>query len=263
MFPQFVDDRCLSGRDVAHRVCCKNTGFLGEISLINRSNAPGLATSDKCARRIQRCAEPVSLQRGFSLLELLIVVAIIMVVGAITFETMVRAVQTMRLRESAINYSNLLQQARIRAVRDDKYYTVLTATGTGGPFAFVDIAGTGVYAPGDPMMLYASGVTPMAFGSAPALANLEAQFLPPDPSSVLTVNTTAPGPSFGPRGLPCTPTSAGPTATCPYLTLAGVPTSYISFMQNQQNQKWEAVTVTPAGRIRQYQFENGSWSSLN
>jgi type II secretory pathway pseudopilin PulG len=201
---------------------------------------------------------------GFSMLELIIVIAIIMIVAGITVEVVQKAAQSMRLQESAITYSGLLQQARIRAIQNDKYYTVLTSTGgTTAPTAFIDLAGTGVYAPGDPMMVFPSGVSPMAFSSGPSLANLEAQFLPPDPASLLTLNTTALGPSFGPRGLPCTPSSAGPTGTCPYLTPAGIPTSYLTFLENGESGKWEAVTITPAGRIRQWAYDSGTWSSLN
>lgn len=206
----------------------------------------------------------VSHARGFSLLELIIGISILMIVAAIAAEFVQKAAQTMRLQESAINYSNLLQQARLRAVHDDKYYTVLTATGgPEGDMAFVDIAGSGTYVLGEPMMVFSAGVRPMTFGSGPALADLESRFLPNDPGSVMTVNTTALGPSFGPRGLPCTPTAGGPAGTCPYLTAAGVPTSYITFLQNAQDQNWEAVTVTPAGRIRQWRYDGNTWSSLN
>lgn len=200
--------------------------------------------------------------RGFSLFEMVIAVAILMIVGAITAEFVQRAAETMRLQETAINYSNLLQQARLRAVRDDKFYTVLTAATATGNIAFIDIAGTGNYVLGDPMMPFASGVTPKPFGSGPGLASLEAQFLPNSPGSAQTVNTTALGPSFGPRGLPCTPTG-GAGGTCPYLSVGGTLTSYITFMQNVQNQNWEAVTVTPAGRVRQWRYDGAAWSSLN
>lgn len=235
-----------------------------ECRLTERRSAPGSTVSDKPASVIERAGGYIPPARGFSLLEVIVVVAIIMIVAAITVEMVQKAAQMMRLEESAITYSGLLQQARIRAVQDDKYYTVLTTTGgNAAPTAFIDIAGTGAYVPGDPMMVFPSGVSPMAFSSGPSLANLEAQFLPPDPSSLLTLNTTAPGPSFGPRGLPCTPTSSGPTGTCPYLTPAGIPTSYLTFLQNGQNGKWEAVTVTPAGRIRQWAYDSGAWSSMN
>lgn len=209
-------------------------------------------------------ADLISRSRGFSLLEMVIVVAILMIVASITLEFVQKAAQTMRLRESAINYSNLLQQARLRAVHDDKYYTVLTQTGgVNGTIAFVDIAGSGNYVKGDPMMPFSSGVSPQSFGSGPSLSNLEGLFLPNSPGSVQTVNTTAQGPSFGPRGLPCTPTAGGGAGTCPYLSNAGVPTSYIVFFQNTQTQNWVAVTVTPAGRIRQWRYDGSVWSSLN
>lgn len=197
------------------------------------------------------------------MLELIIVIAIMMIVAGIAVEFVQRAAQTMRLEESAINYSNLLQQARLRAVHDDKYYTVLTASGgVNGNMAFVDIAGTGIYVPGEPMMVFSTGVSPQLFGSGPNLANLEAQFLPNNPGAVQTVNTTALGPTLGSRGLPCTPTG-GPLGTCPYLSAGGVPTSYITFLQNTQSGNWEAVTLTPAGRIRQWRYDGSTWSSLN
>lgn len=230
-------------------------------ALINDATRDHLLTSNSPAFPRAKCS---LLSRGFSLLELLIAIAILMVVASITLEFVQKAAHTMRLRESAINYSNLLQQARLRAVHDDKYYTVLTATGgVNGTIAFIDVMGTGNYVQGDPMMPFSAGVIAVPFGSGPALTNLEAQFLPNNSSAVLTVNTTALGPSFGPRGLPCTPTSGGGGGTCPYLSTAGVPTSYITFLQNTQDQSWEAVTVTPAGRIRQWRYDGSAWSSLN
>lgn len=187
-------------------------------------------------------------ERGFSLLELCAVLMILMIVGAMALLTAVHAARSIRLHESATSYANLLQQARMRAVRDDRIYTVQTTTTT-PPTAFVDLAGGGT----NPRMVFATGVTPMPFGSGPALTNLENQFLPAGQSG--TVNTTAPGPTFGPRGLPCTP-NAG---SCPSM----VPTSYITFLQNSDNTKWLAVTVNPAGRIRIWQYDGSTWSAMN
>ena len=144
-----------------------------------------------------RAAATFRTEAGFSLLEMLIVVSLMMIAAAIVFENVTNAVRTMRLQESAVSYANLLQQARVRAVQDDKYYSVLVTNGNGSnpPTAFVDIAGTGVYASGDPIMIFASGVTPMPFGSGPSLSNLESQFLPPGAASLASVNTTSPGPT--------------------------------------------------------------------
>lgn len=225
---------------------------------LGHSKTPNVRVGDNASH-----ASSVSAARGFSMLELVIVIGIMMIVAGIAVEFLQRAAQTMRLKESGINYSNLLQQARIRAVHDDKYYTVLAAIGgVGGDMAFVDIAGTGVYVPGEPMMLFSTGVSPQSFGSGPNLANLEAQFLPNNPGAIQTVNTTALGPTLGSRGLPCTPTG-GPLGVCPYLSVGGVPTSYITFIQNTQSGNWEAVTLTPAGRIRQWRYDGSTWSALN
>ena len=240
----------------ADRLAFDAVGLKHRLRPIEESSSQNLGDGDYTAH----C---VSSARGFSMLELVIVIGIMMIVAGIAVEFVQRAAQTMRLEESAINYSNLLQQARLRAVHDDKYYTVLTVTNpVNGNMAFVDIAGTGIYVPGEPMMVFPVGVAPQSFGSGPALAGLEAAFLPNNPGAVQTVNTTALGPSLGSRGLPCTPTG-GPLGTCPYLSAGGIPTSYITFLQNTQSGNWEAVTLTPAGRIRQWRYDGSNWSSLN
>lgn len=198
---------------------------------------------------------------GFSLLELMIVLCIAFVAAVMAIPMTTSAIRGVRLRSSGTSYADLLQQARVRAVRDDRYYAVIAVAAQGGnpPYAFIDLAGTGVYVAGNPRMIFAQGVTPMSFASGPALTNLESLFLPPGAASIASVNTTAPGPTFGPRGLPCAPVTSGGYTTCPFIT----PTSYVVFMQNTQGGSWEAVTVTPAGRIREWSYNGTSWSPLN
>lgn len=202
--------------------------------------------------------------RGFSLLELCLVMAILMIVAGMVFINAASAVRNIRLTQSATSYANLLQNARIRAVQDDTYYTVQPVTGTDPPTAFVDLAQTTTYSstnPADPMMTFLLDVTPKAFSTGPGLADLKSKFLPA--AGAATVDTTAVGPTFGPRGLPCKPTAPS-GGTCPYLnTATGIPTSYITFLQNTQSAKWEAVTVTPAGRIGIWAYDGASWSPLN
>ena len=199
---------------------------------------------------------------GFSLTELLIVLSVGMVAAAMAMMAFENAARSVRLSEAGADYANLLQTARVRAVQDDRYYSVLmTISSTAAPTAFVDIAGTGTYGTGDPRIVFPEGVTNMAFASGPALANLESQFLPPGANSLITINTTTAGPTFGPRGLPCSPTpGAAGSVTCPSTT----PTSYITFLQNRENSQWEAITVTPAGRVREWTYDNyGAWSPRN
>jgi len=189
---------------------------------------------------------------GFSLLELLIVLAIALVVSGFAIVNGMSAVRGIRLSEATTDYSNLLQQARISAVKNDAFYIVEISPS--GDKAFVNVNGP-TYAPGDPMMTFPTDVVPMSYASGPNVPNLESQFLP-STSSYGTVKSSTAEPTFGPRGLPCTQSGGG----CPSLA---TPTSYITFFQNTQSGKWAAVTVSPAGRIRRWSYEGSSWSPMN
>jgi type II secretory pathway pseudopilin PulG len=192
-------------------------------------------------------------------MELMIVVSIGFIAASMLIMNVQNATRGVRLTSTSASYANLLQQARIRAVRDDKYYRVLMATdqSTGNFFAFVDINQTGSFVEGDPRVMFGEGVIPQPYASGPGLTNLIGHFLPAGTSA--TINSTATGPVFGPRGLPCKPVTTGGFTTCPFLT----PTSYVTFLQNVESGKWMAVTVTPAGRIREWQYDAANWSGIN
>ena len=173
-----------------------------------------------------------SRQSGFSFLEMVVVCAILMVVGAMVFINAVRLAQGIRLNQSATSYANILQQTRLRAVRDDTFYSVLTTTSGGAPIAFIDIGQQGTYSSGNPTMVFSQNVTAQAFSSGPGLTNLKSQFLP-----------------AGTNG-----------GTCPSLAQ---PTAFITFMQNSVTQKWAAVTVTPAARIQVWNYDGSTWNLAN
>jgi type II secretory pathway pseudopilin PulG len=193
---------------------------------------------------------------GFSAVEVITTVAIIMVIAAIAIVNVQRAVRNVRLYGSGTDYSNLLQNARMRAVKDDKYYTVLTKTDVNPAIAFIDINGSGTYDLGEPETPFRPNTSPATLASGPAVGNLKSQFLPPTPSAQASVAVGGGPPTFGPRGLPCTPVAGA----CPYLT----PTSFITFIRDA-NGGWGAVTVTPAGRIRHWRYDSAgnTWSPLN
>ncbi|PYX21695.1 MAG: hypothetical protein DMG87_08875 [Acidobacteria bacterium] len=198
--------------------------------------------------------------RGFSLIELLIVVAIGMIAAAMALPLVSNAVNQIHLSSSATDYANLLQRARMRAVQDDTYYQIQTQTLSGDPIAYVDINKNGSYDTGEPMMVFASGVTYKAQSTGPALSNLKSQFLPSGSVAQGSLQSTM-IPIFGPRGLPCKVSGSA----CPYLDAGGKPFSYLLFVQNTQNNRWEAVTLNPAARIREWAYDTKSstWSPLN
>ena len=74
--------------------------------------------------------------RGFSLLELLIVVAILVTLAAITVPRAMSTISDIKMRYVAQNLSGLLQSARMQAVRKNTFYMVQPTTLASGDAAY-------------------------------------------------------------------------------------------------------------------------------
>jgi Tfp pilus assembly protein FimT len=228
-----------------------------------------------------------SSENGFSLVEMLLVCAIAMVMVAMSAPLVMNITNTYRLRAAGGQYANLLQMARIRAITADNYEPVYATSGTlyGGFFnAFIDLnqkggaTGTYVSTPiSEPGVVFSNSVVVKAASSAPNTTNLYNQFLPGVGNTAVTINpntwvgSNTAVVSFGPRGLPCyltaTPLQGG-GSTCSYTYNNGgtpQPIAFEVFLQNQATGMWEAVTVNPAGRVREWRYEptNTVWIALN
>src|SRR5579859_4639248 len=148
-------------------------------------------------------------QSGFTLLESMIVIAIILILSAILAPRMQQVIDSQKLQSSAQAYSGLLQQARARAVQDNTPYQVLTYTFNGAPLAYVDLAGTQTYISGgatpDPAVQLANPITITDTG-APAgfdtvtLLNTVPLNLESTPAMVDTLGNSSPGLAFNERG---------------------------------------------------------------
>ena len=211
-------------------------------------------------------------QSGFSMIEILVVMGIGMILIAMAVPLVSTTLNMYRLRGAGGDYANLLQTARMRAVSNDRYYPVYALPGTKAASlnsfnAFVDMNGTGVYANAplaDPAVAFNVRIV-IPTAAAPNPTNLYTQFLPGILAGAVAINPNPLwGPTFGARGLPCQATlpSGG---TCSYTTPAGLPIAFETFMQNIQTGIWEAVTVNPSGRVRQWQYDAGknAWRALD
>lgn len=210
--------------------------------------------------------------RGFSLLELMIVVAMIFIMLSMCTLLVNTSIQTSRVRGTANRYAQLLQTARTRAAADDRFYSVYIqpVAGANPGLAYVDIVPTqvngvsghgpppaGFYDRGDPVTTLSSGVIPQPAAAAPAAANLKNLFCAAcDP---LIVQNTAP--TWGPDGMPCkvNPSQDGSATVC---NSAGGPIAYVTYFQSQTNGQWTAVTASPAGRVKAWYYtpNTGTWT---
>jgi len=191
------------------------------------------------------------------MVELLIVAAILIIIMASAVPTILSMVHDSRLRGVGSDFSGILQTGRIRAVQDDSFYSVYIL----GNQAYVDIKANGGTAVdnGDPSIYMVAEVTSVAAANAPATANLYGQFLPA--GSTLTVKDGSTGKpiTFGPRGLPCTKQTAPGGTVC---ESAGGATAFWTFFQDASTSAWEAITVSPSGRIRKWYYGGGAWNGM-
>lgn len=204
---------------------------------------------------------------GFSVIELVTVVAIMMILAAYAVPKFLTMYHTAKLRGAASDFSGVVQSARINAVQDARFYSVYILGNEG----FVDIwpkSNTGASGSGgtqidnrDPLIAIPSEVTSVSAGNAPNTPSLSAQFLPA--GSGLTPKDGGPGAgtpvTFGPRGLPCTSQTATGGTVC---DSAGGATAFWVFFQNRISGEMEAVTVSPAGRIRKWYYDGTAWFGI-
>ena len=201
----------------------------------------------------KRYSEKQARMRGFSLVELVVVVAIILVVAAIAIPNMVRSWYDSNLRTCAFELSDMIQQARILAEKKNLTVTVRYQTvNSTVQEAYVDVNNNGAWDAGEPIIDLGRQFT-MASGAPGGSGGNPTNY-------VLTGNTTSGTPcdntctlGFSARGLPCSYSSG--TCSTPsasyfvyYITDTRTPTG------------WAAVVVTKAGRSNGYVWNGTSWN---
>jgi len=189
--------------------------------------------------------------QGFSLIELIIVVAVVLILAAVAVPRLMSTVSDISLRYAASDFSGLVQSARIQAVRRNTFYTILQGNlPDGTPAYYLDLPKASVYTNGDPMMPIGQAVTvwPGIGSGAPN----EGAFIA---GLNFTVNPGGAAPSFNARGLPCIALGN----SCPQTPGQG----FVVFMSKAATMggtPWAAVVINPSGHIQLWTSDvNGNW----
>jgi prepilin-type N-terminal cleavage/methylation domain-containing protein len=200
------------------------------------------------------CAKPVRRRcRGFSLLELLIVVGIVLVMAALAVPTLMTQVYAIRIQYSARDVSSLLQRARMEAVRKNSFYSMQFVAGNPSEAQVLD-KNSVVVTTIPPAVLGNSVVGYYGLGNgAPAQATL---------MTALNFTAAAAGvntlPSFDARGLPCVATTG--SQTCVQTLGQG----FVFFLSGTSASSgaagWSAVAVTPSGRCEIFNWDGTNWN---
>jgi prepilin-type N-terminal cleavage/methylation domain-containing protein len=189
--------------------------------------------------------------RGFSLIELVLVVAVILILAAVSVPRLLSTVSDISLRYSASDFSGLLQSARIQAVRKNTFYTVQQGTLPSGALAYyLDLPKNGTYTNGDPMLPISASLTvhPGIGSGAPN----EGTFIS---GLNFTVNPGGDAPSFNARGLPC----VAVLNACPQTPGQGT-VVFLSKATVMGGVPWAAVVINPSGHVQLWTSDiNGTW----
>src|SRR5205807_8870528 len=102
-------------------------------------------------------------ERGFSLVELMVVCIVVVIISAIAIPNIAQMNRSYKLDAAGHSLASLLQQARMQAVKNNQpQYAQFDATGV---LAFVNDGSTTTYAVGNPDVGLAGG---LSFNAAPA-----------------------------------------------------------------------------------------------
>lgn len=182
---------------------------------------------------------------GFTLFELLIIVAIAIVVAVIAVPNVALAVSSARLRASMTSLSGVLQNTRILAVRQNRMMTTRMTAGSGGLTAFAKLATD------------SSDVTTheVQIEMEAPIIRVTAPSGPDEPSeldiAVLGFTPETGDPSFNTRGLPCV-YSMGSCTNHGFLF-------YFHDTRSGSTPGWSALSISPAGRIKKWFWNGSTW----
>lgn len=198
-----------------------------------------------------------SRESGFSMTELVIVVAIILIVAAVAIPNGIRAWYNMELRATGDQVAGLMQQARLLAAKNNAYFTVCYQTNQGMQTVYltqVTLSSTSACTFSTKYMIdLARSIS--AASAAPTGTNPSPYTLSGDTSPGTPCDNTCTL-AFSPRGLPCKFDTSTTPATC-----STPASSYFVYYFNAISANGNAaVLVTKAGRTRAFTWNGSSWN---
>jgi prepilin-type N-terminal cleavage/methylation domain-containing protein len=207
----------------------------------------GLGTRN--VKSTPKSREVVTSQSGFTLAELVVVVAIILVVGGLSIPNLTRAIDTSQLKGASQTLASVYQDARIRATQNDTSYAVLVSPGITPAQICIDLDGDGACGAGDSVTTFPGRVSVSNLGVPVKLGPAQLTYLAKD-----TEYSTAPGTVlvWNAVGLPCQRSPGGAQCTAPGWV------QYLQLQSSNGNVMYAAVTASPTGRVKTWIFIPGS-----
>ena len=191
--------------------------------------------------------------RGFSLIELMIVVAISLAIAVAATPTMVNVVSAARMRGAMTNLSTFLQQTRGNAVRNNTFQSDYIGFANSEYFVYQQTSAATAPAMSTAQELLPMGKQVIYMGTltgsgAPSTLDTSTAF----GSATYTPNSGAL--AWNTRGLPCNYGSGSIDCTKGFIW-------YFTFQPPWGSSRWAALSVSPAGRIKSWYWDGGAWTN--
>lgn len=218
--------------------------------------------AEKTVKARYKSGEACVLQAGFTLAEMTVVVAIILVVGSLSIPALSRTIDVSRLKSATQALASTYQDTRIRATQDDTSYEVLVSPpGIQPAQVCIDLDGDGTCGTSEPLTVFPAKVVVSNVGVPVPLdvTQLKYPVVNTENSNMHTQqDKAAPGLGWNARGLPCQRDSAASPCSA---------TGWVQHLQLQRSNGdvlYGAVTVSPTGRVKTWIFipsgnGNGQW----
>jgi prepilin-type N-terminal cleavage/methylation domain-containing protein len=241
---------------------CSGPGESCSKALLAFSSNIASGKVEKPVKARYKSGEACALQAGFTLAEMTVVAAIVLVVGSLSIPTLSRTIDISRLKSATQALASAYQDTRIRATQDDTSYEVLvSAPGIQPAQTCIDVDGDGACGAGEPVTIFPAKVVVSNVG-VPIPLDVTQLNYPVVNTESSTMHTQqdkfTPGLAWNARGLPCQRASAVSPCSA---------TGWVQHLQLQRSNGdvlYGAVTVSPTGRVKTWIFipsgnGNGQW----
>ncbi len=189
----------------------------------------------------RKCLSPVA---GYSLVEMMMTLAIGLILLSVAMPMMIGAIQSYRLNSAAQQVANLIDLTRYTAIRNNKVTSLQSTVQNGTNILYIDLNGDGQMQANEPRVMlpsdivFANGDSLIPARASTGLANMQ------DFSNQI---------AFDSRGV--LNFAGGGIAPVPYFLALGFSTRVDS--------GYRAITVTPMGQTKMWRGPaNGTWSAI-
>lgn len=179
--------------------------------------------------------------RGYSVVELLVSMAIISTLSAIAVPSLVRTYRAYQMDDAASQVASQLKFTRYEAIRRNNVMTCVDKTQNGYLTMFTDYNGDGTAQASEKQIVFSGRATLVDAASVPSSAALTAVV---SAGTLTTMSPTNGTITFDGRGAKST---------------AGVTVYWVG----NANYGWRAVTVMPSGSVQVWSYATGTWAQVS